>query len=82
MSVNRTFWLQLHAIAGEILEEGDSDYERALMLTDLLTKQSADERTAYLADLETVSSALYELLSEVVKRRWQLNLPLPLTPHS
>ena len=61
MSESRDFWLLLRALATELQDEGDSDYERALSLAAWLEQMPAGERSSCLAELEVVLSALCEL---------------------
>jgi hypothetical protein len=61
MSDSRDFWLHLDGIANELEQEGDSDYERALSLSDWLSQMSVKARGKCLSNLELVVSALTEL---------------------
>jgi hypothetical protein len=64
MSEARNVWNQIRALADELQQEGDSDYERALALTDWLRDMSDSERAICLANLEAVTSALNELAAQ------------------
>ena len=68
MKVRRNFGRYLHQIAAEVQQEGDSDYERALSLAEMLDELPADTKALYVADLTATASALNELLNHCVPR--------------
>ena len=65
MHPKRLFWFRLQSLVCELQQEGDSDFERALSVAEMLAAMTPEDRADCLADLEQASSMLSELTAVV-----------------